>query len=101
MVELEKIGDVEKLLKDAIDAKNKALDAEVDYKKEKARLRLETDWTDVSDARMTDKDKEAYVNFNSLPLKEVADDLRAEADYRWELWELQKLILRIGSCYHG
>lgn len=89
-----KINAVEKLLKDAIDAKNKALDAEVDYKKEKARLRLETDWADVSDTRMTDKDKEAYVNFHSLPLKEVADDLRAEADYQWELWELQKIILR-------
>lgn len=94
MTILEKIRDIEAILEKAIDAKKVSLEAETDYRKEKARLRLETDWNEVSDARMTDKDKEAYINFNSLPLKELADALKVEADYQWELWELQKIVLR-------
>ena len=95
------LKNVEELLEKAIETKKASLNAEVEYKKEKARLRLETDWNDVSDTRMTDKDKDAYVNFHSLPLKEQADDLKAEADYQWELWELQKIVLRKGGCNHN
>ena len=84
----------EELLKKAKDKKNDALNAKREHKSEKARLRLETDWSTVSDNRMTDKDKEAWVNYQVAPLQETADTLQCEADYYWELWELQKIILR-------
>lgn len=93
-IETEKVESIKGVLEKAISAKKASLKADRDYREEKARLRLETDWGEHFDKKPTDKDKDAYVNFHSLPLKELADDLKAEADYHWEVWELQKIILR-------
>ena len=91
---VEKLADIEKLLETAIDARKASLEADREYRTEKARLRLETDWGEHFDKKPTDKDKEAFITFESMPLKEWADELKLEADYRWELWELEKIVLR-------
>ena len=94
MTILDKVADIEKLLEKAIDARKASSEADREYRKEKARLRLETDWSKHFDKKPTDKDKEAFITFETMPLKELADNLKAEADYRWDIWELEKIILR-------
>ena len=100
MVFMDKLIELEELWKNSRNTKKKALDAERDYRTEKARLRLETDWSKHFDKKPTDKDKEAFITFETMPLKELADDLKLEADYQWELWELQKILLKKGGCHH-
>ena len=80
----------------AIDAKQEYLDKKRELNTEKARLRLETDWTTAIEGKNkpNDTDKKEWIAFETHELQEEVDDLKCEADYLWELWELEKIMLR-------
>lgn len=80
----------------AIESKNDYLNKKRELNTEKARLRLETDWTKAIKGkdRPNDTDKKEWIAFETHELQEELDDLKCEADYLWELWELEKIMLR-------
>lgn len=84
------------LIKLAIESKQLYLDKHRELKTEKARLRLETDWSKVIPGKSNpnDTDKKEYITFETHELQEEVDDLKCEADYMWELWEIEKIMLR-------
>lgn len=95
------IGDVanmspEKKLNFAIGAKQEYLTKKRELNTEKARLRLETDWTKAIKGkdRPNDTDKKEWITFETHELQEEVDDLKCQSDYLWEVWELEKIMLR-------
>ena len=86
----------QKLLKLAIDTKQYYLDKERALKVEKARLKLETDWTKIIEGKSkpSETEKKDWITFETSELQEEVDDLKCESEYLWELWELEKIMLR-------
>ena len=82
------------LLKLTSETKQLAKDKKRDLKIEQARLRLETDWSKHFDKKPTEKEKEAWILLETMDLVEEVDDLKCEADYMGELWDLEKIMLR-------
>lgn len=65
-------------------------------KQTQADLRLNTDWSKAipDKPRPTEKDKEAWIFLETLPLQEEVDDLENEYSYLSELWKLEKIMLK-------
>ena len=97
MIESDKIKSIEELLDKLSNAEAKYLNAKKVLKGEKARLNMETDWkAEFPDkSRITEGDKKDWITLEVSDLQE--DCYVAEAGYHYmkELWELQKLIIRI------
>ena len=97
MIESDKIKSIEELLDKLSNAEAKYLNAKKVLKEEKARLNMETDWkAEFPDkSRITEGDKKDWITLEVSDLQE--DCYVAEASYHYmkELWELQKLILRV------
>ena len=97
MVEFDKVKSIEELLSKLSDAEKKNLDAKKVLKEEKARLNMETDWNKEfpNKSRVTEGDKKDWITLAVSDLQADCDVAEAGYHYMRELWELQKLLLRI------
>ena len=91
------VKSIEELLQKASDAEKEYLDAKRELKLEKARLGKETDWeAEFPDKkRVTEQDKKDFITLAVMDLQEDCDVAETGYHYMKELWELQKIILRI------
>ena len=93
----ENVKSIEELLQKASDAEKEYLGAKRELKLEKARLGKETDWeAEFPDKkRVTEQDKKDFITLAVMDLQEDCDVAETGYHYMKELWELQKIILRI------
>jgi len=97
MVDEDKVKSIEELLGKVSDAEKEYLDAKRVLKEEKARLNMETDWSKEfpNKSRVTEGDKKDWITLAVSDLQDDCDVAEAGYHYMKELWELQKLMLRI------
>lgn len=74
------------------------LAAKRELKLEKARLGKETVWEDEfpDKSKITEGDKKNFITLAVSDLQKTCDALEVEYHYQRELWELQKILLKMG-----
>lgn len=71
-----------KLIEELNEKKNKYTKSNIKYKEEKCRLMLETNFEEVlGKSRPTVGEKEAYIDFNTLKMREEKELLYNEIEY--------------------